>query len=173
MAESKKRVTVTLEVKEIVYDVQNKTFLTGRSREAEEAKNYEAASHMQVSDDNEYSYQIRRSISNTFANLKTELAEYLSQTDTSTDNLLQEAVDADGRLTLSLEMPSNYNLSAADNLGASLHQYLVNRTIAEWFYITNKADAADYASLAAEALEKARRAVFKRQRPIRPDFNKD
>ncbi len=173
MPESKKNVTVTLEVKEIVFDIQNKTFLTGRSREAENAKNYEAASHMQVSDDNEYSYQIRRSISNSFASLKTELAEYLDENETTTDNLLEPTIDSDGQLTLSLLMPSNYNLASADNLGAGLHQYIVNRSIADWFFITNKADADDYVNLAAQALETARRALFKRRRPIRPTFNTD
>lgn len=173
MAESKKNITVILEVKEIVFDIQNKTFLTGRTREAENAKNYEAASQMQVSDDNEYSYQIRRSISNTFASLKTELAEYLDENETTTDNLLESTIDSDGQLKVSLLMPSNYNLASADNLGAGLHQYIVNRTIADWFFITNKADADDYVKLAAQALETARRALFKRRRPVRPTFNTD
>lgn len=171
MSESKNPVTVTLEVREIVYDIQNKTFLTGRSREAQNAKNYEEASHIQVSDDNEYSYQIRRSISNAFSAIKTQLADYLDDNLSASDNLLKEAVDSDGQLKLELKMPSNFNLSAADNIGAALHAYIVNRTIADWFVITDKEDAADYTSLAAEALESARRALYKRKRPIRPTFD--
>lgn len=169
--ESKKSVTVILQVKEIVFDIENKTYLTGRSREAENVKNYEAASQMQVSEDSENSYQIRRSISNALANLKTELAEYLDEDRTSTDNLIENAIDSDGILTIGLTMPGNYNLAASDNLGAGLHQYIVNRSIADWFFITNKSDAEDYVNLAALALETARRALYKRRRPVRPTFN--
>lgn len=171
MSESKNQVTVTLEVREIVYDIQNKTFLTGRSREAQNSKNYEEASHIQVSDDSEYSYQIRRSISNAFSFIKNQLADYLDDNISVADNLLKEAVDSDGQLTLQLIMPSNFNLSATDNIGAAIHAYIVNRAIADWFIISDKEDAADYTSLAAEALESAKRALCKRKRPVRPSFD--
>ena len=55
MAENKKILTVTQQVKELVYDIQNKAYLTGQAREAEGKKNYEAASNMQASDDEENS----------------------------------------------------------------------------------------------------------------------
>lgn len=35
MAENKKILTVTQQVKELVYDIQNKAYLTGQAREAE------------------------------------------------------------------------------------------------------------------------------------------
>lgn len=166
--ENKKEITVRLEVKELVFDIQNKTYLTGRSREADNTKGYEAASHIQVSDDDENSYQIRRSISNAFCNLKTELAEYLNDDATSTDNLVKSEIDSDTALVLKFMMPSNYNQAAEDNLGASLHQYIVCRAIADWYTITNKADTADYTALTDAALESARRAIYKRRRPSRP-----
>ena len=40
-------INVKLEVKEIIFDIQNKAFLTGQAREAG-GVNYEAASNMQV-----------------------------------------------------------------------------------------------------------------------------
>lgn len=121
--------TVTLQVKEIIFDIQNKTYLTGRSREAEAAKGFEAASYMQASDDVENSYQLRRSLNNAFADLKTTLAEYLTEKTTSTDNLVKDAIDKDGAINLELEMPNNFNPAAADNIGSALHQYIVNRAI--------------------------------------------
>ena len=75
MAENKKTLTVTQQVKELVYDIQNKAYLTGQAREAEGKKNYEAASNMQASDDEENSYQIRRSLANAFSSLKSLLGE--------------------------------------------------------------------------------------------------
>ena len=66
MAENKKTLTVTEEVKELIFDIQNKSYLTGQAREAEDGKEFQAASNMQASDDDENNYQIRRSIANAF-----------------------------------------------------------------------------------------------------------
>lgn len=166
--ENKKEITVRLEVKELVFDIQNKTYLTGRSREADNTKGYEAASHIQVSDDDENSYQIRRSISNAFCDLKTELAEYLNEEATTTDNLVKSEIDDDATLIIKFLMPSNFNQAAADNLGAAIHRYIVCRAIADWYTITNKADTTDYTAMTDVALESARRALYKRRRPSRP-----
>ena len=62
MAENKKTLTVTQQVKELVYDIQNKAYLTGQAREAEGKKNYEAASNMQASDDEENAFANERRI---------------------------------------------------------------------------------------------------------------
>ena len=43
MAENKKTLTVTQQVKELVYDIQNKAYLTGQAREAA-GKSYQVAS---------------------------------------------------------------------------------------------------------------------------------
>ena len=47
MAENKKTLTVTQQVKELVYDIQNKAYLTGQAREAA-GKSYQVASNMQA-----------------------------------------------------------------------------------------------------------------------------
>ena len=75
MAENKKNLVITEEVKELIYDIQNKAYLTGQAREAEGKKTYEAASNMQASDDDENSYQVRRSLANAFSSLKSLLGE--------------------------------------------------------------------------------------------------
>ena len=81
--ENRKILTVTQRVKELIFDVQNKAYLTGQAREAEGKKTYEAASNMQASDDVENSYQIRRSLANAFSALKSLLGEYLSENSTT------------------------------------------------------------------------------------------
>ena len=65
MTENKKELTIIEEVKELIYDIQNKTYLIGQAREAE-GKSYQSASNMQISDDEEDGYQIRRSLANAF-----------------------------------------------------------------------------------------------------------
>ena len=61
MAESKKNLTVKLKVQELMFDIMNKAYLTGQAREAG-GKGYEEASNMQASEDDENSYQLRRSL---------------------------------------------------------------------------------------------------------------
>ena len=108
MAENKKTLTVTQQVKELVYDIQNKAYLTGQAREAA-GKSYQVASNMQASDDDENSYQIRRSLANAFSSLKSLLGEYLNEDNTTSDNLMDEEIDNNGKLSLEFLLPSNYN----------------------------------------------------------------
>lgn len=170
MAENKKTLTVTQQVKELVFDIQNKAYLTGQAREAEGKKTYEAASNMQASDDIENSYQIRRSLANAFSALKSLLGEYLSEDRSTSNNLIQKDIDDDGVLELAFELPSNYNNSSADALGNGIHSYLVDMALGDWFSITNKEDAQDYISHASVSLENVKRALYKRARPTRPTY---
>ena len=169
MAESKKTLTVTQEVKELIYDIQNKAYLTGQAREAG-GMGYQAASNMQASDDDENSYQIRRSLANAFSSLKSLFGEYLNEDKTTSDNLINEEIDNDGQLSLEFLLPSNYNNASADSLGNGIHAYLVDMALGEWFTITNKEDAQTYIAHSAVSLETVKRAFYKRSRPERPKY---
>lgn len=171
MAEQKKTITVTQQVKELVYDIQNKAYLTGQAREAEGTKTYEAASNIQASDDDEDSYQIRRSLANAFSSLKSLLGEYLKDDKTTSNNLIAKEIDSDGELTLAFELPSNFNNSSADALGNGIHSYLVDMSLGDWFSITNKEDAQMYIGHSTVSLETVKRALYKRSRPTRPTFD--
>lgn len=169
MAENKKDLTVTEEVRELIYDVQNKAYLTGQAREAEGKKPYQAASNMQASDD-ENSYQIRRSLANAFSSLKSLLGEYLYEDRSTSNNRMISEIDNNGQLTLAFKLPSNYNNASADSLGNGIHSYLVDMTLADWFAITNKEDAEVYAGHSTVSLENVKRALYKRSRPTRPTY---
>lgn len=170
MAENKKDLTITEEVKELIFDIQNKTHLTGQAREAEGKKPFQAASNMQASDEEENSYQIRRSLENAFSSLKSQLCEWLQEDRTMSDNRVVAEIDNDGQLVLVFKMPLNYNVASVDSLGDGIHSYLVNTTIAEWFTITNKEDAEAYVAYSAISLENIKRALYKRIRPKRPTY---
>jgi hypothetical protein len=159
---AKKNIQVTLYMSELIYDVQNKTYLTGRSRS--NGTNHEEVANMQANDDDENANQIVRSIGNAFANLKTKLSEYIVETGTSASNKL---LTITSNLTLALVMPSNFNQATNDTIASALHQYLVNSAIGDWFTITDKNDASDYVTLAAANLDQIREAVNKRNRPQR------
>lgn len=170
MAESKKTLTVTLEVKELMHDIMNKAYLTGQAREADGTKGYEAASNMQASEDEDNSYQLRRSLANSFSALKSLLGEYLNEDRDTSNNRIQKIIDDDGQLELAFLLPSNYNNASADSLGNGIHAYLVDMVLADWFTITNKADAQDYLNHSAVSLETVKRALYKRSRPTRPTY---
>jgi hypothetical protein len=170
MAENKKNLVITEEVKELLFDIQNKAYLTGQAREAEGTKNFQAASNMQASDDDDNSYQLRRSIANAFSSLKSLLGEYLFENATTSNNRVQQVIENSGQLVLSFKLPSNYNSASADSLGNGIHAYLVDMALAEWFTITNKEDAETYVAHATASLETVKRALYKRSRPTRPTY---
>lgn len=171
MAENKKNLTVTQQVKELMFDIMNKAYLTGQAREAEGAIGYEASSNMQASEDNDNSYQLRRSLANAFSSLKSLLGEYLDEDKTTTSDVIPTEIENDGELVLSFKLPSNYNSASADSLGNGIHAYLVDMALYEWFTITNKADAADYLTHSTASLETVKRALYKRSRPLRPTYD--
>lgn len=164
---AKQQVSITLFVSEMLYDIQNKTYLTGRSRQ--NGQNHEEVANMMASDDEENGNQILRSLYNAFGNLKSKLSEYLDENQLTGNNVLDGAdetgLDTDKTLVLNLKMPSNYNQATVSAITAGCHQFIVNTSIADWFTITDKADAADYVNIAQQNIEQVREAINKRIRP--------
>ncbi len=160
---AKKEVTATIKISWLLYDIMNETFLRGRTIQNEE--NYKEVASMFASEDEENREKILRSIKKGFAEVKTKLAEYLDEDGTVTDN---NHYDGETDLTLKLQMPSNFNEAATTGVGEAIHDYLKNTAIAEWYIVTNKADAEQYVALAQKSLESIQQAVSKRSRPKRP-----
>ena len=158
-----KTIDINLDLNEMVYDIQNKTYLTGKSRH--DGDNHEQVANMQANDDEENANQVFRSIATAFANLKMKLGEYLDMKHINANNTL---IDANTKLNLTLNMPSNYNNATIDTVAAAAHQYIVSMAIYDWFVITDKKDAEEYASLADLSLKIISEAVSKRIRPQRP-----
>lgn len=162
---AKKTVTITLKVKELIYDVLNKTKLTADSRYRDGNDSEVAA--MTASEDEEHIYQIMRSMTKAYRSLRTNLAEWLESSDTTANNaVLSEKAD----ISLVMKLPGNYNLAMNDSIATAVHEYLVHSTLSEWFVITNKADAADYLQLSSGNLVTIRQAINKRTRPVRPSL---
>lgn len=159
---SKKHLTITLYTSEIIYDIRNKAYLTGRSRANEE--NQERVASMQASEDDEDLNQILRSIGTAMEGLRAGLSEYIESPATSPSNRLMNASE---NISVELSMPSNYNESVGQSIATNAHQFVVCRALAEWFLITNKPDAGDYDKLAGEHLSLIRLAINKRVRPTR------
>lgn len=160
---TKKKVTATIDIKELLYDIMNETYLRGRT--IQNGENHKEVASMYASEDDENLDKLLRSIKKGFADVKTELAEYLDEDGTTTDN---SRYDGESDLELNLTMPSNFNEAATTGVGEAIHDYLKNTAIAEWYMVTNKADAEQYVALAQKSLVSIQQAVSKRSRPKRP-----
>lgn len=170
MAENRQPLTVTIQTKELKFAIMNKTHVTARSLQAAGKLGYEAAAHMQASEDLENSYELIRAICNAIAETKVELGEYLNETTTATDNLIDSAVENGQAVVLSFLLPSNYNSAAADALGGGIHEFVVGRSIYEWYRQTCP-EIAEACKVDAEAaLDRAKKALYKRSRPERPTY---
>ena len=108
---------------------------------------------------------VTATIKRAFAEVQTELGEYLNENGTTTDN---SHYDGSHDLVLNLTMPSNFNEAAPTGVGEAVHAYLANSAIADWYMVTNKADAEQYYALANKNMELIRQTVSKRSRPARP-----
>lgn len=164
----KKLITLSLYADELYYDVESRAWLTGRSRETE--GNYREVSHLQSAADSEGHAQIARMVRAAADELRTALSEWMAESVPEADNRLPAHPQGRCRphILLVLLLPGNFNESATATLASAAHRYIVCRVLADWFLITDKADAADYAAIAAEQLGILREALHRRVRPMRP-----
>ena len=157
----KKTITITLHMREIIYDVQNKTYLRGRSKQDATP---DIKANMQANDDDENLNQVLRSIGNAYGTLKSTLSEYIDESGTTASNVLQPNSD----IIVVLTMPSNYNAAGNDVVATGLHKFIVNSAIFDWFVLTSPSDAEVYAPLATAAMADVVNAINRRLRPERP-----
>ena len=192
---SKIQVVISESISELIYDIENVTHITGRS--ADQGTNPEQVANMQANGDESELNQMLRSIGNAFSYIKTKMSEYLSDTGTTANNGLLEAttpepntgadkdtkpyLDPDGVATsdktlakqidnvlkITLSMPPNYNQSANDSIANSVHQYVVNKALGDWYKETFPNNAKAYYDLAMQNIVEIREAVSKRARPTR------
>lgn len=161
---ARKSLTITLYMSELIYDFQNKAFLTGRSRRAADM-DAEAASNIQASDDDEDKNQALRSIQNAYSQLLLELSESV-QTDNGT-TASNELINDSTNIVINLSLPSNYPLALKDALTSSIHDYIINKALMDWFIITNPNESKTYAELSVAAIKNLHEVFNRRERPSR------
>lgn len=160
----KKAVTITVKMSWLLYDIINETYLRGRTIQNKD--NHKEVASMYASKDEENLERVLRSIKKGFAEVKSELSEYLDENATKVDDT---PISADSDLVINLQMPSNFNEAATAGIGEAMHDYLKNSTVAEWYLVTNKSEANDYFALAQKSMLSIQQAVSKRSRPKRPE----
>ena len=159
---AKKNVTITLYMSEMIYDVQNKSYLKGRSMVDQDPAR---VAYMQANDDDENLNQVLRSIGGAFGSLKSELSEYIEESASTGNNILQP----NENIIVALKMPSNFNEAAVKVVSEGLHKYIVNMALAEWYKNTDPNDFDSYMKLAIENMKEVRDGINKRLRPVRTE----
>lgn len=157
---NKKFVDAIVDIGILMYDILNETYLRGRTIQNDQ--NYKEVASLFASEDEENAEKIYRSIKRGFTEIQSELSEYLNDNGLPANN---DNFDADSKIEIKLALPSNYNKPAAAGVAEAVHDYLRNVAIADWYMVTNKADAADYVTLAQRSLESLRKCVSRRERP--------
>lgn len=159
----KQRITIRINSDQQIYDMLNKTWLTGRSREATGELTPELISSMIASEDDADLNQIKRTYMEATATLKSMLSEYLEEDKAEADNKLSWA---DKELTLL--MPSNFNTAVTETIAETCHKYITARVCYDWYMLKKTDEAAPYKADADTALAELRQAVCKRKRPTPP-----
>lgn len=157
----KQKIEITLNDNQQLYDILNKTYLVGRSREGLEGYSPELISAIKASEDDEDLNQIRRSCMNAISTLKNFLAEYISDGSNEADNKLDFGAEK-----LTLYMPSNFNTAVTGPIATMCHKFVTGTVCYDWFLLTNPKEAEIYKAMSLEALTELRQAISKRKRPV-------
>lgn len=184
-----KRIFITLYKTELLYDVQNKTYLTARSRD--NGQDPSITANMQANNGESEANQLMRSLGNAFSLLLPKLSPYLcnvvevkenaagkcsckyrTEIDTSpddiyvTDNKLVEQAD-NNEFSIPLKMPDNFNDGFIGAITTALHEYMVSIATAEWFTLSNPQEAVLYYEQANIKLSEAKNYLHARIMPVK------
>ena len=159
----KQRIKISINSDHQIYDILNKTWLVGKSREATGEFTPELISSLKASEDDDELNQIKRSCMDATASLKGLLSEYMSEERTEADNKLSF-----GDTTLTLMMPSNYNTAVTETIAQICHKYISAKVCYDWYILNKPNEAAPYKAETEDAYAELRQAVSKRKRPTPP-----
>lgn len=154
------KIDLSIDFKEVFYDIQEKSHLTGRVVE-----DYKAASVMQL--DDEYMDIVKRSVAQAMAAVQGMLGDYLDVSTKEVDNTIGAEIESLGSLTFKLNFPDNYNAAYAEVIAKGVHLFVVNSGLGDWFAATNKTEAEMYYGLAKVNANEIVKALNARCKPRR------
>lgn len=158
---AKQDITITLDLAEITWEVKDKTHLAGRMLN-DAGGPASVSSDMQVTDDPERLFVIRRSVANAVSRLRQKLHEWLSG-----GTVGNNGINTNDPVVLVLHMPTNFALAATDDIASACHRYIVDSALGDWYNTVDKSRAADCYRSVDEQAAQLMRSVHSRQRPQR------
>jgi hypothetical protein len=158
-----KTITITLKKDEILYDVENTSYLVGNSRST--GDNFEQVSNIQNSGEGEDRNFVLRSIENAFNDVKRNLSRYIDETKTASNNALMSET---GDFILSLNVVDMFNEASTESLKSAAHDYIVSSALADWFANVKPDEMVIYQNRRVEANRGMLSALYRKKAPQRP-----
>lgn len=158
-----KTITITLKKEELLYDIENTTYLVGNSRST--GDNFEQVSNIQNSGEGEDRNFILRSVEKAFNEAKRNLSRYIDETMTASNNAL---MDETGDFVLTLNVVDMFNEASTDTLKSSAHEFVTSSALMDWFANVKPDEMVVYQSRKAEANTSMLSALYRKKAPVRP-----
>lgn len=158
-----KKITITLKKEEILYDVENTTYLIGNSRST--GDNFEQVSNIQNSGEGEDRNFILRSVENAFDEVKRNLSRYIDETKVAANNALMVET---GDFVLSLNVVDMFNEASTDSLKSAAHGYIVSSALMDWFANVKPDEMVIYQNRKSEANISMLSSLYRKKAPARP-----
>ncbi len=158
-----KTITITLKKNEILYDIENTTYLVGNSRST--GDNFEQVSNIQNSGEGEDRNFILRSVENAFDEVKRNLSRYIDETKIAANNALMVET---GDFVLSLNVVDMFNEASTDSLKSAAHGYIVSSALMDWFANVKPDEMVIYQNRRVEANTSMLSSLYRKKAPIRP-----
>lgn len=153
---AKKEVNISIKIGEVLYDIANKTYLAGRT--AMDGDKYNEAANTVTDNSEECENEVFRSIQSAIGLLRVHLGKYI-------ENNSLKLIDIEKKSYIFIfSVPNNFRYSSADFLATSIHDYIVNYCIGNWYLKTNKEEADSYYKMANSLLPQMYEAFSKRVR---------
>lgn len=154
-------VDISIDLGILLYEIENETWLRGRSVAGKEKAD------IRITPDPGVKERVFRSLQSAYTEIENLLGEYLrGQRNDRTNELWQHNKD----ISIRLWLPDNYETSSIDSVTQSIHSYLRDKSVADWYSITNVEEAKLYASRAEQASITLRESISRRRRPRPPHF---
>lgn len=158
-----KTITITLKKEELLYDIENTTYLVGNSRST--GDNFEQVSNIQNSGEGEDRNFILRSIEKAFNEAKRNLSRYIDESMVASDNTL---MDETGDFVLTLNVVDMFNEASTDTLKSSAHEFVIASALMDWFANVKPDEMVVYQARKAEANTSMLSALYRKKAPVRP-----
>ena len=141
----------------VIDQVNIKAYYTGKGKTAEE----DATAVISDIVDEDNAYVAVGSLTVALGNLKSVIGEY------APNDLSVTGTETAPKVSGSITMPGNYDISANAVVMQSIRQYCEAKVLYDWFAVTNPADKETYAALMTQAASDLRSSLRRRVRPTR------
>ena len=158
-----KTITITLKKDELLYDIENTSYLVGNSRSTGE--NFEQVSNIQNSGEGEDRNFTLRSIETAYNEVKRNLLRYIDEEKDASNNAL---MDDTGDFVISLSVVDMFNEASTDTLKSSAHEFIISSALLDWFANVKPDEMVVYQNRKLEANRSMLSALYRKNAPIRP-----